>query len=170
MKIVFVALILMALFSCSQQTPRKESSLSTSAAEAKILGKATGDVQFRPSVAGIVMQVKVEGLTPNTTHGFHIHEKGRCEAPGYKSAGDHLNPGKHSHGSPSSSLKHLGDLGNIVANNKGIAEKEILMNDLKDVHEIIEKTVIVHDKADDFSSQPAGNAGDRIACGIIRLK
>jgi Cu-Zn family superoxide dismutase len=158
------------LCSCSSKEKKDESMVSTSLAHASISGKAQGEVSFVPTVNGVVMKVAVSGLKPNGTHGYHIHEFGRCDKPDYKSAGGHFNPGKHSHGGPSASLKHMGDLGNLVANDKGVAEKEILMRDLKDVNAIKNKAIIIHEKADDYLTQPTGNSGGRIACGVIRLK
>lgn len=144
--------------------------VSTTLAEATISGKASGHVSFSPTASGTVMKVSVSGLKPNSTHGYHIHEKGLCDGPDYKSAGDHFNPEKHSHGGEAATIKHIGDLGNLVANDKGVAQKEVLMRDLKDVNTIMNKSIIIHEKADDLVSQPSGNAGGRIACGIIRLK
>lgn len=159
---------LLIMVSCS--SGKKESMVSTITAKATIAGKVNGEVNFLPTADGVVMKVYASGLGPNQTHGFHIHENGVCDSPDFKTAGDHFNPGNHSHGGPAAPIKHLGDLGNIVSNAQGVAEKEILMNNLKDVNLIKDRAVIIHAKPDDLVSQPSGDAGDRIACGIIRLQ
>lgn len=169
MKFLILFCFLAMIVSCSSQSKKDESVVSTTAAKARITGKVTGSASFTPTDKGVLMKVYLSGLSPHSTHGYHIHENGACDKPDYKSAGDHFNPGKHSHGGPSAPIKHLGDLGNLVANKKGVAEKEVLMMDLKDVNIIKNKTIIVHEKADDLVSQPSGDSGARIACGIIEL-
>src|SRR5690606_25595465 len=170
MKFILIVSLMSVLVGCSSQHKKESSVACTTVANAKVTGKASGDVSFVPTMDGVVMNVFVRGLPPNSTHGYHIHENGVCERPGYKSAGDHFNPGKHSHGGPAASLKHLGDLGNLVSNASGVAEKEVLMRDIKDVNIIKNKAIIIHEKADDLVSQPSGDAGDRIACGIIKVQ
>lgn len=169
-RLFIIALLGVIGVSCSSGEKKDESVVSTTVAKAKITGKANGEVSFVPTMEGVVMKVSVRGLPPGSTHGYHIHENGVCERPGYKSAGDHFNPGDHSHGGPAASVKHVGDLGNLVSNANGMAEKEILMRDIKDVNIIKNKAIIIHEKADDLISQPSGDAGDRIACGIINLE
>lgn len=117
----------------------------------------------------IKIKVQVTGLKPNTKHGFHIHENGICEGPEYKTAGGHFNPYKLPHGAPHMK-SHLGDLGNLEADKKGVAEKEITIakHESDDLQKIIGKALIVHEKADDMKTQPTGNAGGRIGCGIIK--
>ncbi|HLW58214.1 MAG TPA: superoxide dismutase family protein [Bacteriovoracaceae bacterium] len=167
--ILLLNLLLFFFVACSSQE-KKESVVSTTSAKADVTGKVTAKVSFTPTEEGVLMKVYASGFSPNKTHGFHIHEKGVCDKPDYKSAGDHFNPGEHSHGGPAAPIKHVGDLGNLVSNDKGVAEKEILMRDLRDVNLIKNKAIIIHEKADDLASQPTGNAGGRIACGIIRLE
>lgn len=166
---LIITLFSFIALSCASQE-KKESVVSTSSAKAEVRGKVQGTVTFTPTDKGVVMKVFASGFTPNSTHGFHIHQNGVCDKPDYKSAGDHFNPGAHSHGGPAAPIKHLGDLGNLVSNSKGVAEKEVLMSDLKDVNEITNKAIIIHEKADDLISQPTGDAGGRIACGIIALE
>lgn len=118
---------------------------------------------------GIKITAEVTGLRPGSVHGFHVHEVGKCEAPDYESAGDHFNPAENKHGGPASGMKHMGDLGNLVANDKGIAKTEVIVNSKnKDLFkQYIGKSVIIHARPDDLNTQPAGDSGDRIACGII---
>jgi superoxide dismutase, Cu-Zn family len=127
-----------------------------------------GTVQFTPAKGGVLVTAHIEGLTPGT-HGFHVHEKGDCSAPDGSSAGGHFNPGTQPHAARTAAARHEGDLGNIEANAKGIAEVKFVDAQLKlDGPEgILGKGVIVHEKADDFTTQPTGNAGGRKACGVV---
>lgn len=130
-----------------------------------------GTVTFRETKHGIRVEAAVTGLTPGL-HGFHIHEKGDCSAPDATSAGGHFNPAGQPHGGPTDFLRHSGDLGNLTANDKGEAKFSALEPKLTfdGPSSIIGRAVIVHEKPDDLKSQPAGNAGPRIACGVINLK
>lgn len=118
---------------------------------------------------GIRIVAQVEGLTPNQQHGFHIHEYGDCSDDG-TAAGGHFNPSGFLHGSPDSPTRHVGDLGNLQADAQGVAHYERIdkVIDFAGPNSIIGKAIIIHAKADDFTTQPSGNSGARIACGTIR--
>jgi Cu-Zn family superoxide dismutase len=131
---------------------------------------ASGVVNF--SLDGNMMQidVRVDGLKPNSMHGLHIHSIGDCRAPNASSAGGHFNPHGSSHGGPDTEPRHIGDLGNIQANASGSAIISVQVTGItlgKEVDSIIGRAIIVHAQADDLSGQPSGNAGPRIACGLI---
>lgn len=129
--------------------------------------KIKGVITIDPAEGhGSKMRVELSGLVPNQKHGFHIHEFGDCSAADGSSAGGHFNPsGKpHGAGGPES---HVGDLGNVQADAKGNAIIEIPLH--VNVYNYLGRSVIVHAKADDLQSQPAGGAGDRVACGVIGL-
>lgn len=130
--------------------------------------KVTGTVTFTKVDSGIHITADIEGLKPGK-HGFHIHEKGDCSAPDGSSAGGHFNPDNVKHGAPTDSVRHVGDMGNITADKDGKAHFEWTDNLMafSGSHNIIGKAVIVHSAADDLKSQPSGNAGSRIACGVI---
>jgi Cu-Zn family superoxide dismutase len=131
-------------------------------------GNVRGTITFREETEGVRVTASVEGLTPGM-HGFHIHEKGDCSAADFTSAGPHFNPMQMPHGSPTDPQHHSGDFGNLEANAQGIARYERVFNWLsfKGTNSIVGRAVIVHEKADDLKSQPAGNAGARLACGVI---
>lgn len=131
--------------------------------------KMEGQLEMIPVKEGIKLMATVKGLKPGAVHGFHIHETGKCEGPDFKSAGEHFNPKKIDHGGPASQARHFGDLGNLVANKEGIAKVDVVMKDLtsEEIDSLIGKSVIVHSKADDLSTQPSGDSGDRVACGVI---
>lgn len=148
-------------------------SLQASTAEVKLTSlvekKLSAKVLFMEVPEGLKITANVSGLRPGSVHGFHVHENGKCEGPGYESAGNHFNPDESKHGGPTSGMKHMGDLGNLVANDKGIAKAEVIvkLKDKKFLHQYIGKSVIIHAKADDLVTQPSGDSGDRIACGVI---
>jgi Cu-Zn family superoxide dismutase len=107
---------------------------------------------------------------PTGEHGMHVHENGNCTGPQASSAGAHYDPGGAVvHGDRSSPARHLGDLGNIVADANQIATFDFTDERIKVVgpNSIAQKALVVHASADDFSTQPSGNSGDPIACGII---
>lgn len=130
----------------------------------------SGLVTFTKTGAGIEVVAHVEGLTPGK-HGFHIHEYGDCSALDLSSAGGHFNPGKMPHAGPGSVQRHVGDLGNLEADSMGVAHSELTDNMLtfEGIHSIIGRAVVVHQGEDDFTTQPAGNSGARVACGVIGI-
>ncbi len=127
-------------------------------------GKAT----FSKAEGGVKVNVHVTGLTPGK-HGFHIHEFGDCSAADGASAGGHFNPSSESHGAPGDRQRHTGDLGNIEANAEGVADLEYIDSRaaFDGANSILGRGVIVHAGADDLKTQPTGNAGGRLACGVI---
>jgi superoxide dismutase, Cu-Zn family len=130
--------------------------------------KVMGTVTFMKSGDDVKVVADITGLTPGK-HGFHIHEFGDCSAPDATSAGSHLNPTKHQHGAPDATDRHEGDLGNIEADASGKAHVDLTDKVLKlsGAESIIGHAVIVHEKADDLKTQPTGDAGGRLACGVI---
>jgi Cu-Zn family superoxide dismutase len=135
--------------------------------DAKSNTKVSGTVTFTKSGDEVEVTGDIENLTPGP-HGFHIHDKGDCSAPDAVSAGPHFNPTHQHHGGPDTAERHSGDLGNIEADKSGKAhvhwkgKLSLAGND-----SIIGKSLVVHEKADDLKSDPAGNSGARIACGVI---
>ena len=127
-----------------------------------------GTVTFTASGDEVKVVADLTGLTPGK-HGFHIHEFGDCSSADAKSAGGHFNPSGHQHGAPGATDRHAGDLGNIEADASGKAHLE--MSDkvmkLSGSDSIVGHSVIVHEKADDLKTQPTGDAGGRVACGVI---
>ena len=124
-----------------------------------------------PMGEGVHFTGKITGLPPGP-HGFHIHENGDCSAPDASSAGGHFNPAGVNHGRPDAEPHHAGDLGNIEADASGNAEVNIHVNGVtlaEGANSIKGKAVIVHAAADDYATQPTGNAGARLACGVITV-
>ncbi len=132
--------------------------------------QARGTVTFTATAEGVQVTAHVEGLTPGQ-HGFHIHEFGDCSSGDGKSAGGHFNPEGAEHAGPDAPKRHVGDLGNITADENGVAHLEYTDRVLRlsGPHSIIGRGVIVHADPDDLTSQPTGNAGGRVACGVIGI-
>jgi Cu-Zn family superoxide dismutase len=130
---------------------------------------AAGTVTFTQKGDKVTVSAKVSGLTPGG-HGFHVHEKGDCSAPDATSAGGHFNPTGKPHGDPASLDHHGGDMPMLQADASGNAT---LTMDLAGVTigsgaaDIVGKSVIVHKDPDDYKTQPTGNSGARVACGVI---
>jgi superoxide dismutase, Cu-Zn family len=131
--------------------------------------KVSGTVTFTPVADGVQVHAEIGGLTPGK-HGFHIHEFGDCSAADASSAGAHFNPTNQPHAGPDTAARHEGDMGNVEADASGNAklhyvDRQIsLTNDAKSA---IGRSVVVHAKPDDLKTQPAGDSGARIACGVI---
>ncbi|MFV0416005.1 MAG: superoxide dismutase family protein [Chthoniobacterales bacterium] len=130
----------------------------------------SGTLHFTPTEDGKVKVTgTISGLAPNGEQAFHIHEFGDCSAANGTSAGGHYNPEKHDHALPSKEIRHAGDLGNLKANAEGVATVDVTVDNFTingDKSPIIGRGVIVHAKMDD-GGQPTGNAGARVACGVI---
>jgi superoxide dismutase, Cu-Zn family len=131
---------------------------------------ARGTVTFTPKGDRVVVVANVSGLAPGN-HGFHIHEKGDCSSGDGMSAGGHFNPLGKPHGSPSTMDRHAGDMPMLVADASGNATLTVdldVMTVGAGAADVIGKGVIVHKDADDYKTQPTGNSGARVACGVIR--
>ncbi len=124
-----------------------------------------GQVTFTKEGDGVKIVADVTGLKPGK-HGFHIHEFGDCSAPDATSAGGHFNPTDDPHAGHDAEKRHMGDMGNIEADATGKAHVE-LTDKMMNLKQIVGHAVIVHEKADDLKSQPTGDAGGRVACGVI---
>lgn len=127
-----------------------------------------GEVTFTTEAGGVHVVGSFSGLVYGE-HGFHIHEKGDCSAPDASSAGGHFNPGAKPHAARDAATRHAGDLGNLKADPYGLGRVDFVdpLISLSGAESIIGKAVIIHEKADDFTTQPTGNAGARQACGVI---
>jgi Cu-Zn family superoxide dismutase len=130
--------------------------------------EVSGTVTFTTSGGEVKVVADINGLKPGK-HGFHIHEFGDCSAKDATSAGGHYNPTKHPHAAPDAAERHMGDLGNLEADASGKAHLELTdkMLKLSGDNSIVGYAVIVHEKADDLKTQPTGDAGGRVACGVI---
>jgi Cu-Zn family superoxide dismutase len=172
------AMLALSLIACAPSTPPQETAQpapepapgGTVTLQPTQGNEATGTLVLMSMGDGVHFTGTVTGLPPGP-HGFHIHETGDCSAPDAASAGGHFNPTNLAHGSPTAAPHHLGDLGNIQADADGNAEVNVHASGItltEGASSIKAKAVIVHAAADDFTTQPTGNAGARLACGVIQ--
>ena len=131
----------------------------------------TGSLALASSPQGVHITGAIQGLKPNAEFGFHVHEKGDCSAPDGSSAGGHFNPTQAQHGNPTSATHHAGDMVNIRSNGEGVAQVDTTAAGTT-LHgdpttDVIGKAIVVHEGPDDYATQPSGNSGKRVACGVI---
>jgi Cu-Zn family superoxide dismutase len=134
----------------------------------------TGTATFTEQAGSVKLVLTVENATPGP-HAVHLHQNGDCSKPDATSAGPHWNPTKQQHGNREQGQHHMGDMPNMEVGKDGKGRLEVSVNEWKiggtdTTANIINKAIIVHAKADDYKSQPAGNAGDRIGCGVVTMK
>lgn len=135
--------------------------------------ESVGTATLKEEADGVRISLKGENL-PKGTHAFHVHENSTCEAPDFESAGGHFNPGDTDHGFDTEDGPHAGDLPNIVVGEDGMVEMSYLAEGVT-LEEGADNSLlddggtslVIHEDADDGESQPAGDAGDRLACGVI---
>jgi len=133
---------------------------------------ASAMVGFQQMKAAVLVTVDAQGLPPGQ-HGFHIHEKGDCSAPDGTSAGGHFNPTGQPHGDPGKGEHHAGDIPMLEADANGNAHLETRLEGLtigSGPTDIVGRAVIIHVAPDDYHTQPTGNSGARVACGVIVAK
>jgi superoxide dismutase, Cu-Zn family len=135
-------------------------------------GNVAGALDLVVSDGAVVMTGLVSALKPGSRHGFHIHEKGDCSSPDFKSAGEHFNPTSQPHGDPATPPHHLGDIPNLEADDMGKASVNARIEGVTlgdgGPSDLVGRAIVVHGDVDDYKTQPSGNSGDRVACGVIR--
>jgi Cu-Zn family superoxide dismutase len=137
-------------------------------------GKSVGTAVLwsKGASSGVSIKASLHDLPPGV-HAFHFHQKAQCDPPDFKSAGPHFNPDGKKHGLENPEGHHAGDMNNFTVNAKGQAKFKVVNKDVTlgdDSHSLFSNggtALMIHAKADDMKTDPAGNAGDRIACGVI---
>jgi superoxide dismutase, Cu-Zn family len=173
MKKIFlsVSLIIATIIGCKTNSKSDDSKKLNIAFESKSNSTVTGTASFVEKNGKVTFVAKIAGLTPGA-HAIHIHEKSDCSAADGSSAGGHWNPTFKKHGKWGVGEYHKGDIGNFTADEKGngtitLTTDEWCIGCGDQTKDILEKGLIVHQGTDDFTSQPAGNAGARVACSAI---
>jgi Cu-Zn family superoxide dismutase len=132
-----------------------------------------GDLTLAADPEGVHITGTLTGLAADSDHGFHVHEKGDCSAFATGSAGTHLNPDQQPHGNPAGTAHHAGDLPFLHADASGQAAVDVRVAgaDLGsgDAHDLAGRALVVHEKVDDYTTQPSGGSGTPVACGVITM-
>ena len=155
------------LSSCATMAPDGPS--ATAVVRPASGSQAHGTIKFTQVGTRVRVDAEIAGLSAGL-HGVHIHEKGDCTAPDAASAGAHFNPAAKKHGAPDSTERHAGDLGNLKADEYGKGTLSMMVNGIsvgKGTDGVIGRGVIVHADADDLKTDPTGNSGGRIGCGVV---
>jgi superoxide dismutase, Cu-Zn family len=179
---LLAATVVVAVTACSSApkttAPAAPVAVSTAKAATVNLASASaslvsGKLSVVPMGDGVHLTGEIGGFAPHSTHAIHIHEKGDCSAADASSAGGHFNPSASPHGKVDSGAHHGGDMNNIVADGEGVARVDVHASGVTlgggAANDVAGKAVIVHASADDYKTQPTGNAGGRMACGVITV-
>ena len=175
MKRILIPILGLALATGCAGIIRPEPAMATASLEAKSGSSVRGTVSFSETMmdGADAVQVTVNASNvPSGLHGFHVHEFGDCSAADASSAGGHFNPTNEAHGGPNSDPSHAGDFGNVAADESNRVSATYVLRGVNlgtGPNSIVGKAIILHEKPDDLVTQPTGNAGGRIACGIITL-
>ncbi len=169
MRKIFLALLgFLFVFTIFSKAYAEKAEVEFVDAQGNKIGKAT----LSQEEQGVRLSIDVSDLKPGS-HGIHIHSVGKCEPPDFKSAGSHFNPSSKKHGLKSKEGPHVGDLPNLIVAEDGKSKTEwILQNaSLTEGPDSLLKpegtAIVIHESADDEQTDPAGNSGARVACGVI---
>lgn len=180
LRIAASTVLVATLAACSDTTPRpgRIAEAPATSAMALMLGansESRGTATIGRAAGGTVVLAKVEGLAPGT-YAMHLHAVGKCEGPKFTSAGDHFNPGMKLHGKDNPMGPHVGDLPNVVVGAAGRGTVMFTIAGLSltggpaSLLDADGASIIVHAAADDYRTDPGGNSGDRIACGVVSAR
>lgn len=165
--LISIAVLSMVLFACGSTKP-----MAMAMATLTPTGNAgpTGTVHFQDQADGSTeVTIDIKGLDPHSVHGFHVHQNPSCADNG-NAAGGHFNPTNMQHGAPAAVSHHAGDFGNVTADNNGEVHEHFNTRSVT-AHagdfSVLGHSVVLHGNPDDLTSQPAGNAGPRVACGVV---
>ncbi len=162
--------ILVALTGCSGMNTVEPAAQAQ--VHARSGSQVSGTVSFTPRADVVVVEARISGLTPGS-HGFHVHEAGDCSAADASSAKGHFNPMNHPHGHHGKPERHAGDLPNMEADANGNATYRAEVRGMQVTSGpggIVGRSVVIHADPDDYQSQPAGNSGKRVGCGVIAAR
>ena len=165
-------LVGLAAVYAAAQTPAPTAAPGAKATLKDASGKTVGEATLRESPAGVLVKLELQGV-PAGTHALHIHTVGKCDPPDFMTAGGHFNPTTMKHGLLASGGPHAGDMPNLFVPADGKLSVEVLDANVtlaagpKSLFDADGSALMLHATADDYTSDPAGNAGGRIACGVV---
>lgn len=174
LRLVLLALLVPAAAPLAAQDAMADAPATAQATLLDAQGDTIGSVQLTEARAGgVLLHVRASNLSPGV-HAIHIHETGRCDAPEFSSAGGHYAPEDHAHGLMHPDGTHAGDLVNLFTHGDGTVEvqrlaRQVTLHDGQD-HTLFDddgSAIVIHAGADDYESQPSGDAGGRVACGVV---
>ena len=172
----FIAVAVIVAFAAGCQHGAREGAVqeplqATAALQPTKGSKAFGEATFEQAGDRVHVLVNAQGLKPNQEHGFHVHEAGDCSSGDGMSAKGHFNPAGKPHGNAASSEHHAGDLPALKADEHGHAKLDAMVEGITlapGPNSIVGRGLIIHADPDDYKTQPTGNSGARIACGVIK--
>lgn len=172
MRVRPILMITAAAVCCGCTGMRAKPVTAVAVLESRSASSASGRAELRESKdhQRVLVHIEMRGLAANSVHGFHVHDKGDCSAADASSAGPHFNPTGSTHGSVDSLIHHAGDLPVLTADAAGTLKTDFIMRDLSlapGANSIVGRSLVLHRDVDDYMTQPAGNSGPRIACGVI---
>lgn len=168
-RLTLVCAAALALAACAS-TPSASGPAAVAKLESTRGNSTTGTLRFVQAGDVVLVSGEVRGLKPGAEHGFHIHEKGDCSSGDGMSAGGHFNPGGHQHGHFGQGAHHSGDLPSLRADANGVAVVKFESRTFSvgsGAADIVGRGLIVHRDPDDYTTQPTGNSGPRLACAVI---
>ena len=181
-RIFVISILAASLAACASAPPPKpvapaQPQHRVQRAQANIAPASACLVSGRLAIVAIDGGVRIEGelggLGRGGTHAIHVHERGDCSAADGSSAGGHFNPSSSAHGRAGTPVHHLGDMDNLTSNASGVARVDLRLMGVTlgsgAANDILGRALVVHAGPDDYSSQPAGNSGARVGCGVIEI-
>ena len=166
---LFLTSLLALLGACAHTGAPVERS-ATATLQPTTGNSTSGQVSLTQRNGKVLVSGVVRGLKPNAEHGFHVHEKGDCSSGDGMSAGGHFNPDGKPHGNPAAMGHHAGDLPSLKADANGVATFSVESEALSlggGANDVTGRAIIVHRDPDDYTTQPTGNSGARLACGVV---
>jgi len=170
---VIICLIASSAGASAVQSAGESPARTASATLKDARGQRVGQVTLRETPNGVLLHVELESVEPGV-RALHIHDIGRCDGPSFQSAGPHFNPQRRAHGFLASPGPHAGDLPNLYVPETGTSSVDVLApggsltgGQAPTLLDGNGAAVVLHAGADDYKSDPAGSAGDRVACGVI---
>ena len=166
---VFSTIVVLAVSTAAKTTVEMKDAQGKSVGTIIVLESGTG-----AKGAGVTLDLNLHDLPPGN-HGIHFHQNAKCDGPDFKSAGPHFNPDGKKHGLQSPDGHHAGDMMNLSVNDDGkaalkLTDSDVVLGDGTDSHSLFSNggtAIVIHAKADDMKTDPSGNSGDRIACGVV---